>query len=277
MEDKINYTTIHSNLLRKYNLTIAEYYLVDLVSRLSKRTGTCYATRQWLAHEMNITKDGLLKLVDRLVAKGFLFKDSHGKLTAIPEWNLQNDGIDRDIPEEKEGRLFPEKGGQNIPDGRNIIPQGRKSIPNNKSKHIELTEKDSGEAEHTFKDVTDYYKNKAEEVLGDGNVFIQWGRFTKQIKPLFDKIGYDRLINVIDGFFKDDWVKEHGFPFGMIPGQYMKYMQQGQPTYGYDIDRMVADNRAQLEQERRETYGDGYDQEVSDVRKTVPTAHSNAQ
>ena len=86
MEKKPRFTVVLHDIRQQYKISSNEYVIMDSVYILSRNTGRCEASREYLAKFLGITKVGVIKLIDRLVEKGLLIKDTDGLLKVCPAW-----------------------------------------------------------------------------------------------------------------------------------------------------------------------------------------------
>jgi hypothetical protein len=76
----LTYTTIQHEFRKANQLSCLEYVLLDIIYHLSvdpdaKIKGWCYARKEVLADEIGITRQGLHKMLERLINLGFVLKD----------------------------------------------------------------------------------------------------------------------------------------------------------------------------------------------------------
>ena len=112
----LTYTNIQ-HVFRKINgLSCNEYVLCDMIYFLStnpKNTagGWCYSKRETLADDLGLTKQGVLKMIDKLIEKGFIIKHDVTKFLRTTErWNAV---------------YF-----ENEPSVNKVYPTSEKSLPN---------------------------------------------------------------------------------------------------------------------------------------------------
>lgn len=132
----LKYTTIQHDFRRENNLSCLEYVLLDMVFQLevykgSDVPGWCYMGREKIAEELGITKQGVLKMIDRMIEEGFLIKNPKSKfLQTTSKYNpVIDDG--------KQSLLYGGK--QSLPavqkvdiDGKqSLLEDGKQSLPNN--------------------------------------------------------------------------------------------------------------------------------------------------
>lgn len=85
---RVNYTTINHTAREQMGLSWLEYGLADLIYNLSnhptsKYQGWCYASKQTLAELMGMSKQGIHKILLRLIEKGIVEKDEETKYLKI--------------------------------------------------------------------------------------------------------------------------------------------------------------------------------------------------
>ena len=74
------------HVLHKLEVSIPEYWLLDMVYQLS-RGGMCYKSLQSIANDMRMTKNGVVKMRDRLIERGLIIKDGKGRLKTSVAYN----------------------------------------------------------------------------------------------------------------------------------------------------------------------------------------------
>jgi len=87
MKQTINkYAHLEYEVLHKLEISITEYWLLDMVYQLS-RDGWCYKSLQSIANDMRLTKNGVVKMRDRLIGRGLLKKNIKGHLKTEVSYN----------------------------------------------------------------------------------------------------------------------------------------------------------------------------------------------
>lgn len=78
------YATLLYEVLQQLDISIAEYFYLDMVYHLS-HDGWCYKSLDNIARDMKINRMGVFKLRNRLISKGLIKKSIKGyvKTTAI--------------------------------------------------------------------------------------------------------------------------------------------------------------------------------------------------
>ncbi len=84
------YTNIQHSIRRELDISCLEYALVDMIYHLSTKPdsaviGWCYKSKDQLALEIGITKQGLLKMIDRLILCGLLEKNAETRYLKTTE------------------------------------------------------------------------------------------------------------------------------------------------------------------------------------------------
>lgn len=74
------------DVLKQFGMSPNEYWYLDMVYQLS-RDGWCYKSLDNIASDMNMTKNGIVKLRDRLIEKGLIIKDRKGKVKTSVMYN----------------------------------------------------------------------------------------------------------------------------------------------------------------------------------------------
>lgn len=73
-------------VLHKLEISINEYWFLDMVYQLS-RSGMCYKSLESIAKDMRLTKNGVVKLRDRLILRELIIKDRKGRLKTSVMYN----------------------------------------------------------------------------------------------------------------------------------------------------------------------------------------------
>jgi hypothetical protein len=73
-------------VLHQLEITIPEYWFLDMVYQLC-RDGWCYKSLESIAKDMRMTKNGVVKMRDRMIARGFITKDRKGRLKSSVIYN----------------------------------------------------------------------------------------------------------------------------------------------------------------------------------------------
>lgn len=157
----LTYTNIQ-HVFRKINgLSCNEYVLCDMIYFLSTNPqntagGWCYSKRETLADDLGLTKQGVLKMIDKLIEKGFIIKHDVTKFLRTTErWNavyFENEpSVNKVYPTSE--KSLPNDGKQSLPINNNNT--------NNNIESLEPTQKTK-----TFKDFTDEdFQNEIKKVM----------------------------------------------------------------------------------------------------------------
>jgi hypothetical protein len=87
MKQTVNkYAHLEYEVLHKLQISINEYWLLDMVYQLS-RDGWCYKSLSNIATDMRLTKNGVIKMRDRLISRGLLKKNMKGNLKTEVAYN----------------------------------------------------------------------------------------------------------------------------------------------------------------------------------------------
>lgn len=81
---KSSFTIIKHDFRKGKGLSCLEYVLLDMVyclmnNQRSAKPGWCYMSREVMANELGLSKQGLLNMLDRLIERGFLIKNEVDK------------------------------------------------------------------------------------------------------------------------------------------------------------------------------------------------------
>lgn len=157
------YTNIQHEFRKKHNLTMNEYVLCDMIYFLSNNSnsriiGWCYSSRQNLADEMALSKQGIIKLINKLLDDGFLERDSITKfLKTTSKWQknyLKNDIGKQSIPEVIDENI----GKQSIPNRTTKFTNtGKQSVP------YKYIDNESSSSIKTNTSYDDFYKDEIKD------------------------------------------------------------------------------------------------------------------
>lgn len=70
----VRYITILFDVRDNFGITNNEYILCSVIHKLSLKTGFCYASKKYLAEQVNVTEQGLYKMLNRLIEKGLIIR-----------------------------------------------------------------------------------------------------------------------------------------------------------------------------------------------------------
>lgn len=73
-------------VLHELEITINEYWYLDMVYQLS-RGGWCYKSLDNIAQDMRLTKNGVVKIRDRLTERGFIVKGRANRVKTSVKYN----------------------------------------------------------------------------------------------------------------------------------------------------------------------------------------------
>jgi hypothetical protein len=88
----LHFTVIQHGFRRENNLSCVEYVLCDMVYFLSNSDaspvpGWCFMSKEQIATELNLSKQAILNMIDRMVEAGFLYKNDQTKyLKTSSKW-----------------------------------------------------------------------------------------------------------------------------------------------------------------------------------------------
>ena len=74
------------DVLHKLEITIPEYWYLDMVYQLS-RDKWCYKSLEHIAEDMRMTKNGVMKMRDRLTDRELIVKGRAGKVRTSVKYN----------------------------------------------------------------------------------------------------------------------------------------------------------------------------------------------
>lgn len=71
--------TLYYNVLKGLDISVAEYMYLDMIYHLSRNSlGYCYKSLDSIASDMNVSKNGVIKMRDRLATRGLVKKNRKG-------------------------------------------------------------------------------------------------------------------------------------------------------------------------------------------------------
>lgn len=73
-------------VMHRLEVSIPEYWYLDMVYQLS-RDGWCWKSLDNIAVDMRMTKNGVMKMRDRLIDRGFIVKGVKGKVKTSVKYN----------------------------------------------------------------------------------------------------------------------------------------------------------------------------------------------
>jgi hypothetical protein len=77
---------LHYEVLQRLEITIPEYWYLDMVYQLS-RDGWCYKSLDHIAKDMRMTKNGVMKMRERLTERGLVIKGRAGRVRTSEKYN----------------------------------------------------------------------------------------------------------------------------------------------------------------------------------------------
>ena len=117
---------------RKFNISLNEYALLVVVSNLSNKANYpwCEASREDLSACVDISKQAVITMIDRLVDRGLLEKDRRGKVRSTIVWEdavsvvvpNRHDSV-KELVQDGKGSLPPTKGkNKGEKESTNVLP-----------------------------------------------------------------------------------------------------------------------------------------------------------
>lgn len=157
----LTYTNIQ-HVFRKINgLSCNEYVLCDMIYFLSTNPqntagGWCYSKRETLADDLGLTKQGVLKMIEKLIEKGFIIKHDVTKFLRTTErWNavyFEN--------EPSVNKVYPTS-------EKSLPNDGKQSLPiNNNNTNTNIESLEPTQKTKTFKEFNDDdFQNEIKKVM----------------------------------------------------------------------------------------------------------------
>ena len=72
MESTIKYCTVVFSVKKHLGISINEYMFLDMIYHLSKSKGYCYASKEYLANQLDLTRQAIHKIINRMIELGYL-------------------------------------------------------------------------------------------------------------------------------------------------------------------------------------------------------------
>lgn len=102
---RATFCTVDFKKKRELRLTLNEYVLLDIAFHLSARTGWCYASKDYLADTLDISRQSVFNLINKLIKNNWIEKDSATKsIRTTEKWqsnyseDYNIDGLNITIP-----------------------------------------------------------------------------------------------------------------------------------------------------------------------------------
>lgn len=139
------YITIDMDIKRQFDISLNEYSFLEVISKLSNNSKYkwCEANREDLAQCVDLSKKAVNEMVNRLVDKNLLERDSRGKIKTSMDWEEavstlvpnRHDSVGKKLPQLREETTPPTKGENKGEKGNTkVLPSKAKE-----KKGIELT------------------------------------------------------------------------------------------------------------------------------------------
>ena len=150
------YATLMYDVLKKLDLSIAEYFYLDMIHKLSYQRW-CIKSLDNCAKDMNISKRGLIKMRDRLINKDLIQKNFRGHLKVTAKYT--------DIAVNKVHQT-PYAVVNKVPKSVNKVhPSGEQSATkNNNRSTIELSDLERKKARQNIAKIKQQFLNRKQSV-----------------------------------------------------------------------------------------------------------------
>lgn len=96
------YARVYFALRRHYNLTISECLLLDVIEILSRRTGWCFASREYLAGLFGVSPRSIQRMIARLTDENLLERNPANIRQLRPSKRYQ--GLKMSLEKRQEGQ-----------------------------------------------------------------------------------------------------------------------------------------------------------------------------
>jgi len=85
----VKYATIHFSVKQRLGITLNQYVLLDIINHLSKNEGWCYCSKDYLAEQLDVSRQAIFVMINTLIEKGLLMRHDETKcLKTTPKWNI---------------------------------------------------------------------------------------------------------------------------------------------------------------------------------------------
>ncbi len=138
MQKGISYTTILHQPRIKAGLTCNQYVLASTIFHMQNNTempGWCYATKDWFAEMLGVSKQSVINLINQLCELGFVQKNDNGRhLKVTKRWINEIENFDfgkESLPNQKKQTVKKvyQNGKESLPnDGKESLPETVKKV-----------------------------------------------------------------------------------------------------------------------------------------------------
>lgn len=127
----LTYTNIQHDFRKANALSLNEYVLCDMIYHLSnnknnKITGWCHSKRESLAEDMGLSKQTVIKLIQKLIDLDFIYRDYDTKyLQTTQKW----DAVYTGEYSNSVNKVYQKQGKESLPSVNKVYPLGKESLP----------------------------------------------------------------------------------------------------------------------------------------------------
>lgn len=113
MNESPRYATLLYDVRKCLGVSIPEYFYLDMVYFLSRKTGWCFKSLEAIADDMGMQKSGVAYMRDRLIKKGYLERNKKGDVRTTDRYEeiaIINRGSVHSVNKPAEKRSLSEHG-----------------------------------------------------------------------------------------------------------------------------------------------------------------------
>lgn len=74
------YARLKYSVLKELDISISEYFFIDMISQLCKKYGWCNKSISNIADDMNMSRRGVILIRDRMIKRGLIIKGKSNRL-----------------------------------------------------------------------------------------------------------------------------------------------------------------------------------------------------
>lgn len=163
----MKYTTIMHEPQRKLGISTNEYIVASIVYRLSAYNGSnipgwCYASKQWFADTLGISKAGVHKIINRLIDKRLIERDQNTSyLRATSLWYDTVEVLNQDSKQSLPpvNKVYPDSKQSLLDDSKQSLPNSNNIDNNKKERKYNTLEKYKAGKDEIIPILKDKYPN----------------------------------------------------------------------------------------------------------------------
>jgi hypothetical protein len=283
MNPQKQFVSVSLEVLREYDLSFFEAGILERVRYFAEYdesgSGWCYVGKERLAKEFNISKQGVIKAISRLVARNLLIKNDKGWLNVNFEAVNKVDSK-QSLPVNKVAR----KSKQSLP---NIIlnkdihtNDSISSIDSNSVGSTKLTGKESLPVKKVDskpwlkmnrEQYHEYQLGLGKEPVGEFGVVYLTPEQIEKIQRENSKVVYTRVVEVIQAYKEKEGYNVYGNDYASIVSWALDRAKKDLSERGVDVNAILFKER----EARKQAQAEAKEQEIIEKRKTNPELFQN--